>query len=273
VIKSIQFHIIFSLGLMWMLLAPALVLAEDEVMYRYEVGVQAGAAYYMGELAPHPFMSTSESFGLQLRAKIDKRWAIQAKGQRQRAFATIEPNNEWKIPSGRYQTSMWHFDVVGEYNFFQYGYNSNDFRVRNYTPYMFVGVGMTAHNESASTKQGFNLFGWHKSIDENGEEKWEYLEPKFAVYIPVGIGFKWRFAPRWQILAAWQHNLYIANGDGLEGNIAHTSKEVDGKLVGPFNNQHGMNGANIFNNDVTSTITIGVAFEFLRDKKICVLCR
>ncbi|MBR5828251.1 MAG: outer membrane beta-barrel protein [Paludibacteraceae bacterium] len=263
--KSILFHITFAVGLMWMLLAPASVLADNAV-YRYEVGAQAGAAYYMGELAPHPFMSTSETFGLQLRAKIDSRWALQAKGQRQRVINTIDPNNEWKINSGRYQTSMWHFDIVGEFNFFQYGYNSNDFRVRNYTPYIFLGIGATAFNEKASNLDGYNLLGWHRT-GKDGTGDWEYDEPDFALYIPVGIGFKWRFAPRWQLQAAWQHNLYMVKGDGLEGGFKKDPKDE------PFNNQHNMNGSNVFNNDVTSTMTVGVVFEFMREKGVCVLCR
>jgi hypothetical protein len=265
VAKSILFHIAFAVGLMWMLLAPASVLA-DNTMYRYEIGAQAGAAYYMGELAPHPFMSTSETFGLQLRAKIDNRWALQAKGQRQRVINNIPAGNIWNISAGRYQTSMWHFDITGEFNFFQYGYNSNDFRVRNYTPYIFLGIGATALNKKASKEEGYNLLGWH-TILKNGQEKMDYDEPGFALYIPVGIGFKWRFAPRWQLQAAWQHNLYMISGDGLEGGFKKDIKDE------PFNNQHNMNGSNVFNNDVTSTMTIGVVFEFMREKSVCVLCR
>ena len=82
---------------------------------------------------------------------------------------------------------------------------------------------------------------------------------RFAVYLPVGIGLKWKFAERWQLQLAWQHNLYVWNGDGLEG-------------IDEFNNKHEMNGSNIMNNDVTSTLTAGVVFEFGRSKKVCLLC-
>ena len=33
-----------------------------------------------------------------------------------------------------------------------------------------------------------------------------------------------------------------------------------------------MNGANIMNNDVTSTLTVGLVYEFFREKKSCVIC-
>ena len=35
---------------------------------------------------------------------------------------------------------------------------------------------------------------------------------------------------------------------------------------------YGMNGSNIMNNDVTSTLTVGVVFEFGREQKPCVMC-
>ena len=39
-----------------------------------------------------------------------------------------------------------------------------------------------------------------------------------------------------------------------------------------LDNSYKMNGSNIMNNDVTSTLTIGVVFEFTPQKKLCVLC-
>ena len=52
---------------------------------------------------------------------------------------------------------------------------------------------------------------------------------------------------------------YVYNGDGFED-------------APEYNNKHDLNGSNIMNNDVTSTLTIGVVFEFGKGKKICPLC-
>ena len=68
---------------------------NPDKFYRLEVGLQAGAAYYAGELAPHAFMSTAEAYGVQARVKIDPRWALQVKGQRQRVINTLKEDNEW----------------------------------------------------------------------------------------------------------------------------------------------------------------------------------
>ena len=193
-----------------------------------EVGVQGGASYYVGELASHVFMSVGETYGAQLRYKIDPRWAIQLKGQRQRVI-----NKEYNVDN-----SMWHVDVVGEYNFFQLGLDEYNIHMRSLTPYMFLGVGATVYEDSLIMKDFFKCV---------------------AVYLPVGIGLKWKIAERWQLQLAWQHNVYLWNGDGLEGSEA-------------FDNLHEMNGINIMNNDVTSTLTVGVVFEFGHKERICLLC-
>ena len=250
---------------MWMLLTSTSVFAEQG-FYRLELGAQAGLGYYMGELAQYAFMSPSEAYGVQLRCKIDERWALQFKGQRQRVINTIDANNEWGVAPGRYQTPMWHFDLTGEYNFFHFGLDEHDVRMHPVTPFIFLGVGMTAHNVLASNKRDYPLVGWKARVDANGKTTYTYHEPAFAMYIPVGVGLKWKFAPRWQLQLAWQHQIYVLNGDGLEGVIAQNAPDK-------FNDSYQMNGSNILNNDIVSTLTVGLVFEFAHDKKICVQCR
>ena len=86
------------------------------------------------------------------------------------------------------------------------------------------------------------------------------------MYIPIGVGVKWKFAPRWQLQLAWQHQIYMSNGDGLEGVICQDDPSK-------FNDSYQMNGSNILNNDIISTLTLGVVFEFAREKKVCVECQ
>jgi hypothetical protein len=258
-----------ALGLVWMLLTSTSVFA-DQRFYRLEIGVQAGAGYYMGELAEYAFMSPSESYGFQLRCKIDERWALQFKGQRQRVINTIAGDNEWGVAAGRYQTPMWHFDVTGEYNFFHFGLDEYDVRMHPVTPFIFLGIGMTAYNELASSKGDYPLVGWKTATVADGKTTYTYHEPEFAMYIPVGVGLKWKVAERWQLQLLWQHELYVLNGDGLEGVLTKESSGHKGDVW--LNNSHNINGINVFNNDVTSTLTAGVVFEFGHKKKKCLFC-
>ena len=50
--------------------------------------------------------------------------------------------------------------------------------------------------------------------------------------------------------------------------------KIDGSTNDPsiLNNSNDMNGFNILNNDLTSSLTIGVVFEFGTREKMCYFC-
>jgi len=81
---------------------------------------------------------------------------------------------------------------------------------------------------------------------------------KIAAYIPFGVGVKWKFAPRFNLQLVWQNNIYFT--DHLEG-------------VDALDNTYNLNGSNPLNFDLTSTISLGLTFEFAKERKICALCK
>jgi hypothetical protein len=93
-----------------------------------------------------------------------------------------------------------------------------------------------------------------------------------AVYIPVGIGVKWKFAPRWQLQACWQHQIYLS--DNVEGYMREydNAEAIADYGNSILSNSHDLNGSNLFNNDLVSTLTVGVVFEFGRREKKCYFC-
>lgn len=183
-----------------------------------EVGVLGGLSYCMGEATPYAFQSSTYAFGLQYRYKLNPRIAFQAKAQVTPVYG---------------QKGFTNFDVTAEYNFFRYGLNYYDARVRTLSPYVFLGVGVSV---DVITLKPFDL---------------DYA----GVYLPVGVGLKWKFAERWQLQAAWQHQVYLdpKKGDDIDGNSN-------------FN-------YNILNNDVLSTVMVSVVFEFAQEKKRCIICK
>lgn len=251
-------RLIFGVVLAISVFSSAKAEEQEDHFYRLEIGLQGGASYYAGELAPYAFMSVGETYGMQGRVKIDPRWAVQVKGLRQRVINTLKEGNEWGLRPGRYQVPMWHFDIVGEYNFFRLGLNEYDIHMRKITPFIFLGVGMTAQNMVLADMD----VAYPKFLVADDEKL------AYAMYIPVGVGAKWKLADRWQLQLAWQHNVYVLNGDGLEG-IVDKKKGQENR----FNNSYEMNGSNIMNNDITSTLTLGVVFEFAPKQKICTQCR
>lgn len=80
---------------------------------------------------------------------------------------------------------------------------------------------------------------------------------KAAAYIPVGVGFKWMCSEHVQMYLAWQHDICFT--DNMEP-------------VPYYNNIHGLNGSNILNCDLMSTLQFGIVFEFAKQKKICKFC-
>ena len=263
----------WSLALLWILLSPALVCADnyrivkstDEVRgesgqkeYSCEVGAQVGGGYYLGDVYKVPFMNMQYVFGAQFRYKFDRRWAIQAKAQRQCiVYPYAPPTYDDQLPIKKviYQNPVWHIDMLGEFNFFNFGPLSYDYRVKTFSPYLFVGVGMSILNKSAIPI---------KENEKNPIPKINVHGMNVAFYVPVGIGLKWRITKRWQLQVAWQHNVYFA--DDLEGYLPgidfQDKSELKDLSYGVLNNSDDLNGSNILNNDVLSTLTIGIVYEF-----------
>ena len=101
---------------------------------------------------------------------------------------------------------------------------------KTYTPFIFAGVGGMLYKSEISP-----------SIKEN-------------ISIPFGLGFKMMLGERFNLNLMWSNRLSLS--DKLEG------KES-------LSNPAKLNGTNIFNNDLLSTISIGLTFNIFKDKCDC----
>ena len=210
--------------------------AQSEQPYLCELGLQGGIGYYVGDATPHIFMNPREAYGLHFRYKFTKRWAVQAKLSGQRVYGT----NNRVTPSASFENRLYNFDIIGEFNFFRFGSEKNyDDRIKPYTPYIFLGIGSGMNCNDTSMVGNRTQLAWS------------------GIYIPFGIGFKWKFSDRWGLNIAWQHNIYFR--DNIEG-----VKELD--------DPNGLNGTNIMNMDLTGMFTVGVVVEFGQAKKPCRIC-
>ena len=200
--------------------------------YTCELGLQGGCGYYVGDAAPHIFMNVREAYGAHFRYKFTKRWALQVKASSQRIAGNNYTIRGEKLDS-KWQSQLVNVDVMAEFNFFRFGTaNRFDKRIRPYTPYIFIGIGAGGCGVGSSKAHA-------------------------VAYVPLGIGFKWKFHERMGLNIAWQHNIYMA--DKLEGR-----DELD--------NKHQLNGWNWMNCDLTGMLTVGLVFEFAKAKKECRVC-
>lgn len=204
--------------------------------YLCELGVQGGCGYYVGDATPHIFMNPREAYGIHFRYKFTKRWALQAKVSGQRITGYDYTIRGERLDT-KWQNQLINVDLMAEFNFFRFGSaNRYDKRIKPYTPYIFIGIGAGVYGANSDNKPTFNHVG---------------------AYIPLGIGFKWKFHECVGLNIAWQHNIYMA--DNLESRDA-------------LDNKHQLNGWNWMNCDLTGMITAGVVFEFARAKKPCRIC-
>lgn len=241
-------HVKYSLAVM--LACAGLLAYADERPYLCEIGLQGGAGYYVGDATPHIFSNVRETYGAHFRYKFTPRWALQVKGMTQRITGNEKPWQH-RLPT---DTVMWNnrlinMDVMAECNFFRYGKkNPYDSRIKPYTPYIFLGVGVAIYGGNAV----YDIDGAVVKQTQRGGQF-----SRVAAYIPFGIGFKWKFHDRLGLNIAWQHNLYIA--DNLEG-------------VDELDNSYNLNGSNILNGDLTGQITASLVIELGKPKKICPFC-
>ena len=204
--------------------------------YLCEIGLQGGCGYYVGDAAQHIFMHPREAYGVHFRYKFTKRWAIQAKVSGQRITGYDYTMDGRKLDT-RWQNQLINVDVMAEFNFFRFGEaNRYDKRIKPYTPYIFLGIGAGVYGANGENKPIFN---------------------HAMAYIPLGVGFKWKFHDCVGLNIAWQHNIYMA--DNLE------SRES-------LDNKYQMNGWNWMNCDLTGMLTAGIVFEFGRAKAPCRIC-
>src|ERR1035437_650882 len=113
-------------------------------------------------------------------------------------------------------------DICLEFNFFDLENNPYKRFSKIFSPYIFSGFGVMT-----------DLY-----------DKQKLPEPCFS----FGIGLKVKLAERWNFNAQWSNKLLLLS-DNMENNPL-------------YNNKNKLNGSNIFNNDLLSTVSVGISFAF-----------
>ena len=186
---------------------PLWLSAQEVITFMFDGGVQGGYSYIIGDSGFDSYVVA----GIHVRYKFDQRWSLRAQVQQH----VYPAKSEWG-----------NIDISAEYNFFRYGIDEYDLRVKAVSPFIAIGVGITSTLKELKTDPVSGLK---------------------RVYVPIGIGVKWKFADKWQLQATWQHQVYLTRDDldkmGWDGAIT-----------------------NIMNNDVLSTFTVGLSIDFFRLK-------
>lgn len=233
----------FSMFLVLLMLSTGVSVAQVEIDH-FEFGLQGGAGVYVcnpmkNATRPHRTslgfydpegesisgnFPMADQYGAFIRYRFDNHWNVTVEATRQRV--RFQENKEETIRY--YYNAMWHVDAVAEYNILSYGTTSNwGAELENYaaTPYVVLGVGVTAYNKDAAYAMR-SFYDGHKDrkanqypnmiTQYNREGNKQKQRPTGALYVPIGLGVKWRLNQSLQLQASIKYHFYLLNGN-LEG--------------------------------------------------------
>lgn len=214
----------------FLLLGAGLMNAQEDT-YFAEIGVHGGSSYYLGDANNVLFKNAQLSYGLIYRQKFNPRLAAHLSWN-STAVAGKGIVDNVNIP---FNNRVNAFDLAGEFNFFSYERKEYLPFSKTFTPFVFAGVGTVIGN----------------SIETRLSEK---ITLPFGVSIPFGVGFKMMLGDRLNLNIMWSNRLMF--NDNLEGKA-------------DFNDHAGLNGTNIFNNDMLSTLSVGITLNIWKKKCDC----
>ncbi|MFW5944081.1 MAG: DUF6089 family protein [Bacteroidota bacterium] len=167
------------------------------------IGFYGGTSQYMGDMnKTNPFFSPSPAIGFGLKSDRNLRYSFLLMGSYNPLRGKTKYVNEYHLPySGinEFNTSQIDFSMTAEFNFLPY--DSYNIRKRNFTPYVFAGVGT-------------NYF-----LNDEPE--------RFPVTIPFGLGIKYNIFERFSIGIKWTaKKLFYDNMDGIENVSEMGTKSV-----------------------------------------------
>ncbi len=178
------------------------------------VGFGFGTSTYIGEMAPY-------RFPIQTLTKVI-RWNVNGSYTRHftpsfaaRVSLTVariagddelfnrggKPNANNYIRNLHFRNDLKEVAVVGIYQLNPDGRNSS--RRSAFTPYIFAGIGIVAHNPKALTPKSYPKQEWVslQPLGTEGQGQPGYAKPYSLVTysIPVGLGFRYKYNDRFNI--------------------------------------------------------------------------
>lgn len=227
-------------GLIRSLFAGAIMLClagavrADNLEYRYEVGVMVGGNSYYGDANYSSLMKNMNIMGgIVGRYNINPRLAVKANLAVARiSGSTADFDN--RFPGGDVDFSRTLYDLGAQFecHFFAYGDGSGYKRTHRLAPYIFAGAGMTFAPEPA--------------------------ENVFTMNLPVGLGVKYKIAPR--INLGCELSFRFTLSDDLD-----VTKDTAPVLSDPY----GIKSSGFKNKDSYSFLSISVTYDLSPKYRKC----
>jgi len=201
---------------------------QDE--FRAEIGILGGVAYYIGDANSVLFSNLTPAYGALFRYRFTPRFAARAEFTRTSIFH--EGFVDVAVPGFPDYIHMVDANFDNPINVFDIAGEFNFFDL-----------------ERSPNRRSSRIFSPYIFV---GLGMMNYLyegNQQFTLSVPLGVGIKVKMGQRFNFNAQFSNRLLFA--DNLEG-------------ISIFNNPHGLNGNNPLNNDMLSTLTIGITYNIWR---------
>lgn len=230
--KNTTFCKIVLFGLL--LFGAVSVSRADDLEYRMEVGGMTGVSSYYGDANYNGlFNNMSIMGGLVGRYNINPRMSVKgALAIGKISGNTADSDNRFPTGDIEFSRSVYDLSVMFECNFFAYGYGAAYKGTRRFTPYIFGGLGATYAPAP--------------------------LEGLFTVNIPLGLGVKYKFAPRWNV--GCEFTLHCTLSDNLD-----VTSEQQPILSDPY----GIKSSGLKNKDNYSFLSFFVTYDIFPKYRKC----
>jgi hypothetical protein len=190
-----------------------------------EAGLFGGTSYYLGDLNPaYHFLQPKPAYGILARYNAGTRWAFKLNGFRGKVFGSDAVSNTNQKRQLSFESVIWDFSLVAEFNFFDYFTGS---KKDNWSPYIFGGLGYFTFNPKADDVELSTLGTEGQNVGFNGRKPYN----KWSIAIPFGIGFKFSLNSR--ISAALEWGVRKTFTDYIDD--VSTTYYLDGSQINPGN--------------------------------------
>lgn len=201
--------------------------------YKAEIGPLVGTSFYLGDANKALFANSQLSYGVVYRHKFNPRLALAAEWS---LHNIMSKDSLAGLPVG-FKNEIHAIDLTGEFNFF--GLENKSYRPfsQKYSTFILAGVGGMAYPYEFKNDDGVQT-----------------LKNELAVDIIFGAGFKLMLGSRVNLNVKWINRLSFK--DNLEGKVA-------------LNNPYDLNGSNILNNDLLSSINVSLTYNIFKERCDC----
>ncbi|KIO76708.1 hypothetical protein TH53_13615 [Pedobacter lusitanus] len=237
-----------------------------------ELGINAGAAGYIGDINPvNLFKPSGIAFGAYVKRNLDPYWAIGLHYNYGKIKGDDANSDDASLRTRNlnFSTSLNELSLQVDFNFLEYFSGGG---VKNFSPYIFAGIGGVVFNPKAK----YNGETYELRYYETEGKKYK----NYAFSIPYGVGMKYRIGERLGIFT--QLGYRTAKTDYLDDvgdrypmvpvygnngtNLSDPSVPPDPGNPGRTNFAPGGQRGNFVKNDTYFFVHIGLSYTFTSDK-------